>query len=66
MLSAYEAFYALRYTGEKQKIYLEKLGKLNLERKGMQDEMIKKGIEQLDLDKKILILCDEEYHEGIV
>jgi single-stranded-DNA-specific exonuclease len=66
MLSAYEAFYALRYTGEKQKAYLEKLGKLNIERKGIQDEMIKKGIEQLDLDKKILILCNEEYHEGIV
>lgn len=44
-------------------MYLEKLGKLNIERKGIQDEMIKKGIEQLDLDKKILILCNEEYHE---
>jgi single-stranded-DNA-specific exonuclease len=66
MLSAYEAFYALWFTGDKQKVYLEKLGSLNNERKGIQDDMIKKGIEQLDLDQNILILCSEEYHEGIV
>lgn len=66
MLSAYEAFYALWYSGEKQKEYLERLWDLNDERRGIQEGMIKKWIEQLDLDQSILILTGEEYHEGIV
>jgi len=33
MLSAYEAFYALRFSGDKQKEYLERLGNLNDERR---------------------------------
>jgi single-stranded-DNA-specific exonuclease len=66
MLSAYEAFYALWYSGEKQKEYLERLGDLNDERRWIQEGMIKKWIEQLDLDQNILILTGEEYHEGIV
>lgn len=66
MLSAYEAFYALWFTGDKQKIYLDRLWDLNTERKWIQEDMIKKGIEQLDLTQNILILSSEEYHEGIV
>lgn len=66
MLSAYEAFYALWFIGDKQKVYLDKLGDLNDERKWIQEDMIKAGIEQLDINQNIMILCGEEYHEGIV
>ncbi len=66
MLSAYEALYALMFTGEKQKPYLEKLADLNTERRGIQEGMIKSGTEQLDLNEPLLILDSEEYHEGII
>ena len=41
MMSAYEALYALMFTGDKQKPYLEKLATLNTERRTIQEDMIK-------------------------
>jgi len=42
---------------------LEKLENINLERKSMQDDMIKIAEEQLDLSKKFLFVANEEFHE---
>jgi single-stranded-DNA-specific exonuclease len=32
----------------------------------MQEKMFKNAEKMIDIEKKILIACDEEFHEGIV
>ncbi|HNG96709.1 MAG TPA: DHHA1 domain-containing protein [Candidatus Absconditabacterales bacterium] len=66
MLSAYQALYALMYTGDKQKIYLESLGELNTERKGVQDDMIKRAIQECSHEHQILQFASDELHEGVI
>jgi single-stranded-DNA-specific exonuclease len=61
--SPYDSLNALLYSGEQQLPYLEILENINLERKQMQDGMLKVAEEQLDLSKKFLFVADEEFHE---
>jgi len=46
--------------------YLETLENINLERKQMQDDMLKIAEDQIDTSKKFLFVADEDFHEGIV
>ena len=64
--SPYDSLNALLYSGEQQLPYLETLENINLERKQMQNDMLKIAEEQLDHSKKFLFVADEEFHEGIV
>lgn len=64
--SPYESLYSLLYSGEKQLEYLEKLELINTERRQMQETMFKQAENMLDLEKKILIVFHEDFHEGIV
>lgn len=64
--SPYDSLYALLYSGEKQLEYLDNLELINTERRKMQETMFKEAEAMLQLDKKILIACNEEFHEGII
>lgn len=64
--SPYDSLYALLYSWEKQVQYLENLELINTERRKMQEKMFKNAEKMIDIEKKILIACDEEFHEGIV
>ncbi len=66
MLSPYESLYALMYEWEKQYQQLKKIEELNTERKKIQDAMLNKAKEIIDLDKFFLSACSDEFHEWIV
>ena len=64
--SPYDSLYALLYSGEKQIEYLDNLEAINTERRQIQERMFKEAETMLDLEKKILIVYHEEFHEWIV
>ncbi len=66
MTSPYDSLYSLLYSGEKQIPYLENLEQINTERRSVQEKMFKLAEQNIDLDKKILVVYSEDFHEGIV
>jgi len=66
MTSPYDSLYSLLYSGEKQIPYLENLEQINTERRSIQEQMFKLAEQNIDLDKKFLVVHSEEFHEGIV
>ncbi len=64
--SPYDSLYALLYSWEKQLEYLENLETINTERRQIQERMFKEAEAMLELEKKMLIAHDENFHEGIV
>lgn len=64
--SPYDSLYSLLYSGAKQLEYLENLELINTERRKMQERMFKEAESMINLEKKILIAFDEEFHEWIV
>jgi single-stranded-DNA-specific exonuclease len=64
--SPYDSLNALLYSGEEQLPFLDRLEEINLERKSMQEGMIKQAEEQVDTSKKFFFIAHEDFHEGIV
>lgn len=64
--SPYDSLNTLLYTGEKQLAYLENINNINNERKKIQENAFKIAEQKIILDKNILIVEDEEFHEGVV
>jgi len=66
METPYDSLNVLTHEGTEQLPYLEKLEKLNNERKKIQDNGVKYAEETLDFTKKILIVAREDFHEGVI
>ncbi len=64
--SPYDSFYSLLYNWDKQKEKLEFLNTLNEQRKSLQEKALKKALKQVDENKKLIFVADEEFHEWIV
>ncbi len=62
----YNSLSTLLFTWEKQLEYLQKIDKINTERKKLQEEAFKIAEENLNLEDKILIAENENFHEWIV
>jgi len=64
--SPYDSLNVLLYHWEKQLEYLQKIDEINTRRKKMQDEAIKYAKEIVNVEKNILIVDSEDFHEGII
>lgn len=62
----YESLYSIMYTGEKQAEYLKNLDKLNDQRRKMQDNIAKEAEELMDPQDPVIIVWNENFHEGII
>ncbi len=64
--SPYDSLKALLYSGDKQFEHLDKIEEINTERKRLQEEAFKKAETLIQLNEKILIATDTDFHEWIV
>lgn len=67
MWKAYDSLYSLMINDyDKQKKYLEKIENYNIERKKIQEEIVKNAEKMINKDEKILIAYSEDFHEWII
>ncbi|MCF7834490.1 single-stranded-DNA-specific exonuclease RecJ [Candidatus Gracilibacteria bacterium] len=64
--SPYDSLNILLYSGKEQHAYLEKIDEINTERRKLQETAFKIAEEALKHQEKILIVSNDEFHEGIV
>ena len=66
METPYDSLNVFTHEGAEQLPFLEKLEKLNNERRKIQEDGVKYAEETLNFDKKILIVASENFHEGVI
>lgn len=64
--SPYDSLNILLHTWEDQIKYMQKIEDINTERKKLQEKAIKIATKLINIEEKIIIACDEEFHEWIV
>lgn len=64
--SPYDSLNILLYSWKEQHAYLEKIDEINTERRKLQETAFKIAEEALKHQEKILIVSNDEFHEGIV
>jgi len=64
--SPYNSLNTLLFTGDRQLDALQKIDRINTDRKKLQEDAFKVAEESLDLEQKILIAESEDFHEWIV
>ncbi|NOZ43937.1 MAG: hypothetical protein GXP45_02130 [bacterium] len=64
--SPYDSLNIYMSTGEQQINYLEKIEKINTERRKLQEDALKIAKKLIKEDEKILFACHEDFHEGVI
>jgi len=62
----YDSLYSLLFSGSRQQKYLDQIEESNTQRKILQEEALKSVSKKIDVNKKILIAYDTNYHQGII
>ena len=67
MKDPYEALKTLLYGSSQKRVeHINTIENLNTQRKGLQDELIKKAEQLIDKKQAILVAVSNEFHEGII